>query len=210
MNSVSTDISPPPAFLDIHCHCLGGLDDGPGSLAESVELCRALVEDGVCVVVATPHQLGRYELMNRTAIVRSAVSELNAALKVVGIQLQVLPGADIRIDERIKRFLDDGELTTVGDKGGAVLLELPHEVYVDPAMVIRQLVSEGKMVLMTHPERYPYLQRRPNLVEAMLEEGAMLQLTAGSLIGDFGPAAQAAAWDWLRRGWGGGRRQRCP
>ena len=48
-------------FSDVHCHCLPHLDDGPESLEEALALCRKLVEDRVSTVVATPHQLGRFE-----------------------------------------------------------------------------------------------------------------------------------------------------
>ena len=45
--------------VDVHCHCLPGLDDGPQTLADAISLCRQIVEDGITTVIATPHQLGR-------------------------------------------------------------------------------------------------------------------------------------------------------
>src|SRR5215207_1514833 len=91
--------------VDLHCHCLPGLDDGPASLPEALELCRGMVADGTTVAIATPHQLGRYEGRNEGDAVRRAVDELNRTLAAEGVPLRVLPGGDVRIDERIPRLL---------------------------------------------------------------------------------------------------------
>src|ERR1041385_6611032 len=56
--------------VDLHCHCLPGLDDGPVGMEDSIALCRALVADGTTVAVATPHQLGKYDLSNTGPAIR--------------------------------------------------------------------------------------------------------------------------------------------
>src|SRR3954469_23259507 len=96
--------------VDIHCHCLPCLDDGPDSLVESLSLCRALVADGITTVVATPHQLGRYDLRTSGTEIARAVAALRRSLMVEGIPLRVLPGADVRLDERILRLVADGHV----------------------------------------------------------------------------------------------------
>src|ERR1700723_1863897 len=87
--------------VDIHCHVLPGMDDGPPTPADSVELCRALVRDGITTVIATPHQLGRYEGQNSAADVRTAVSKLQLALAELKVPLHVVPGGDVRVDHRL-------------------------------------------------------------------------------------------------------------
>src|SRR5437016_13632743 len=84
--------------VDMHCHCLPGIDDGPPTMAEAIALCRAVVADGTTTVVATPHQLGAYA-QNGGAAIRSAVAKLQAALDADRIPLRVLAGAEVRIDE---------------------------------------------------------------------------------------------------------------
>jgi hypothetical protein len=66
--------------VDIHCHCLPGLDDGPATMSEALALCEALVADGITTVIATPHQLGRYDRLNSASQVREAVATLCAAI----------------------------------------------------------------------------------------------------------------------------------
>ena len=185
--------------VDVHCHCLPGLDDGPKTPDEALALCRALVADGVTTVVATPHQLGRYDRRNAAPVVRAAVQALRSRLDAAGVPLDVLPGADVRLDERIVPLLTSGEVLTVGG-GNCLLLELPHETYIDPTPMIRLLAARGMRSIVTHPERHEAVRRRPECVTPWLQAGALLQLTAGSLLGTFGRGAEAAAWKWLEAG----------
>src|SRR4051794_13951557 len=78
--------------VDVHCHCLPGVDDGPATIEDSLKLCRALVEDGITVAVATPHQLGRYEGQNSAEQIRQVVTELRTALASENIPLRIEPG----------------------------------------------------------------------------------------------------------------------
>jgi protein-tyrosine phosphatase len=184
-------------FTDVHCHCLPGLDDGPADTLEALSLCRALVADGVRTVVATPHQLGRYEGRNGGQQIRQAVKRLNQALREVEMPLTVLAGADVRIDERIPELLESNEVLAVGDVGRYLLLELPHEVFVDPHALLARLAERGLTAVITHPERHGFLARNPDTVQRWAEYRPCLQITAASFGGGFGPLAQEAAWAFL-------------
>lgn len=186
--------------VDVHCHCLPGLDDGPEFMGESIALCEALVRDGITTVVATPHQLGRYDRENSANCIREAVSELSTALKERRVPIEVLPGGDVRLDERLPRLLDTDEIVTVADAGRHLLLELPHELFVDPTMMIAILRKRRQQAIMTHPERHRYLQGSVKLPRAWVAQGAVLQVTAGSLVGDFGRHAYDHAWRLLDAG----------
>lgn len=190
----------PGRFVDIHCHCLPGLDDGPATMAEAVALCRALAEDGCTTVIATPHQLGRYDGLNAPSLIRKAVSDLNVALVKQDVPLGVVPGADVRADERISALLDAGGLLTLADLRRHLLLELPAEIFLDLRPLIGELADRGITTIISHPERNAYLMRRPDAVRPWLEKGALLQLTAAGLCGDFGPAVEQAAWHYLETG----------
>ncbi|MCD6388095.1 MAG: tyrosine protein phosphatase, partial [Desulfobulbaceae bacterium] len=175
-------------FIDIHCHCLPGLDDGPVNSPEALNLCRALVEEGIKTVVATPHQLGRFDGRNKAAQVRTAVDEWTGQLQEAGIPLTVLPGADVRVDERMLRLLQDDTVLTLADRGKYLLLELPHEAFIDIEPLIRQLADRRISVIISHPERHPVLAARPEIIAKWADLGTSVQITAGSLLGQFGPA----------------------
>src|SRR5205085_7224869 len=81
--------------VDMHCHCLPGIDDGPTTMAEAIALCRAVVADGTTTVVATAHQLGAYA-RNGGGLIRRAAVELQGVLDAEQVPLRVLPGAEVR------------------------------------------------------------------------------------------------------------------
>ncbi|MBM4036918.1 MAG: hypothetical protein FJ290_00260 [Planctomycetes bacterium] len=186
--------------VDMHCHCLPGVDDGPATVGEAIELCNALVADGVTTVIATPHQLGRFDSTLTADDIRHAVVELSAALSARGIPLVVEAGADVRVDERIPALLDAGRLVTLADSGRYLLLELPHDTFINIQPLLAEIVARGVTPVLSHPERNVFLARRPEAMSPWLEGGALLQVTAASLLGHFGPLAEQVAWHWLATG----------
>lgn len=190
--------SGPRGFTDIHCHCLPALDDGPRNMAEALSLCQEMVKDGIRQVVATPHQLGRFDGRYEAESIRRAVAELNKVLRENGTALTVLPGADVRLDERIPQLLKSDAVLTVADARQYLLLELPHEVFIDPQGLLERLREMGMSALITHPERHGFLASNPTYVDRWREYGPCLQITAGSLLGYFGRQSAEAAKTFLR------------
>lgn len=188
-------------FVDMHCHCLPDLDDGPGSVDEALQLCAVLVEDKVRTVVATPHQLGCYEDCTTAQRIRQATQHLNRRLGERGIDLTVLPGAEVRLDERISELLARQRVLTLADAGRHILLELPSEVFIDVEPLLMQLVSEGVDPIIAHPERNRPLLQRLDIVSRWLSRGISLQVTAASLTGNFGLSAERAAASLIAAGW---------
>jgi len=201
-NSVRTDRTVPDVFLphkyvDIHCHCLAGLDDGPATTAEAIALCRAIVNDGIKTVIATPHQLGRFEQTTDAKVIRQAVLAINQQLSENNIGLTIVPGADVRVDERILELLDADKILTLADGGKYLLLELPYEVFIDIEPLLAQLAERGIQTIISHPERYYFLPAHYQKLLKWLDYPVHLQITAASLIGKFGPSPQRIAWDLI-------------
>jgi len=188
-------------YIDIHCHCLPDIDDGPATDAEALALCRELVYDGVANVIATPHQLGRFNDCNEAAEVREKVSALNEELENRSISIAVAPGGDVRVDERICQLLEADKILTLGDGGKYILLELPHEVFIDIEPLLVDLASLDIHAIISHPERHPVLAKAPRAMLKWLEQPAYMQVTSASLLGEFGAPAQQAAWHFLDSGW---------
>ncbi|MHC4564680.1 MAG: tyrosine-protein phosphatase [Planctomycetota bacterium] len=187
-------------FADIHCHCLPGLDDGPATMVESLELCRMLAGQGIAVVVATPHQLGRFDGYNEATTVREVVHRLNGSLRDNGIPLEVVPGGEVRVDERICRLLAADKVLTLSDRGRHILLELPHQVFIDIEPLLVELLSTGIQPIISHAERIAALVAQPEVLFRWLDRSAHLQITASSLLGELGPAVQETAWRFLSSG----------
>ena len=169
-------------------------------MGDALNLCHALVADGVTMVIATPHQLGSYSNENSASRVRAAVAELNEALADHEIPLDIIAGGDVRMDDLLLERLDADEILTLGDRRRYILLELPHDALINPIPLLRALRVRGITAIISHPERHRAIIRRPETVVPWIEAGAYLQLTSGSLVGDFGAGACETAWRLLVAG----------
>jgi protein-tyrosine phosphatase len=189
-------------FTDIHCHCLPGLDDGPGTIDEAIALCQRLATEGITTVVATPHQLGRFNGRNDAKRIRNVTSQLNACLQKTGIRLNVLPGGDVRVDERICRLLEEDHILTVADTGKYILLELlPHQIFIDVEPLLTELAALGVKAIISHPERHSALLQQSKVILRWLDIGAHFQIDACSLLDYSNPVVHRAAWQFLSSGW---------
>ncbi|MCA9119947.1 MAG: hypothetical protein H6822_00715 [Planctomycetaceae bacterium] len=182
-------------FVDIHCHLVPGIDDGAKSWQESLAMARMAVADGISTIVVTPHQLGGYA-HNSGDLVRHRTIELQQELDAHNVPLKVLPGADVRIDNGMIEGLKNGSVLTLGDHRRHVLLELPHEMYFPLEPVLDDLARIGIVGILSHPERNQGLLKQASIVEKLVDYGCLMQVTAGSLTGTFGPSSQEMA-EWM-------------
>ncbi len=186
-------------FVDIHCHLLPGIDDGARDLQESLAMARMAVAEGTRGIVVTPHQLGSYA-HNSGDDIRRRTAELQAELDREHIPLRIAAGADVRIEEGMVEKLLSGEVLTLGDLGRHVLLELPHELYFPLEPLLDELTARGITGILSHPERNHGILRRPDLLPSLVDYGCLMQVTAGSLMGTFGPHSQQLAEGMLAQG----------
>ena len=185
-------MSDPDPLVDIHCHLLPGLDDGPESDDRALAMAQMAAADGIATVVATPHQLGNYP-ENSPQRIRAATARFQALLDKRGIPLRVLPGADVRVEPDLPGKVRSGEVLTLADRGRHVLLELPHEVYLPLDRLIVDLRDAGLVGVLSHPERNRGILRRPEVLRPLVAAGCLVQVTAGSLMGLFGFRVQRLA-----------------
>ncbi len=193
-------MAPDPAFTDIHCHLIPGIDDGAQSWDETLAMARLAADDGTRTIIVTPHQLGAYR-QNHGDLIRDRTVELQQVLDEHGIDLQVLAGGDVRIEDDIVASIVAGEVLTLADRGKHVLLELPHELYFPLEPILNALDRVGLKGILSHPERNAGLMSKPQLLAPLVDHGCLMQVTSGSLVGSFGPASQHMAESMLRQGW---------
>ncbi len=182
----------PEPFVDIHCHLLPGIDDGAADWEQSLAMARLAEADGISTIVATPHQLGNYG-RNDGRTIRTRTAQLQQFLDQHGLHLRVLPGADVRIEPDMIGKIRAGEVLTLADRGRYVLLELPHELYLPLDRLINGLSRAGLVGILSHPERNLGILGNAGLVGPLVDAGCLMQVTAGSLVGMFGPQVQKLA-----------------
>jgi protein-tyrosine phosphatase len=122
-------------------------------------------------------------------------------LKSNSIDLNIIPGGDVRVDERICQLIKADRILTLADGGKYILLELPHEVFIDIEPLLVELSMLGIRAIISHPERHPIIAGQPSVLLRWLAQSALIQVTCASLLGDFGTLAQRMAWYFLTLGW---------
>jgi protein-tyrosine phosphatase len=185
-------------MIDVHHHCLPGVDDGPRTMADSVDLCRMAADEGIETIVATPHVLrGRWKNTSRLEL-QSLLEELRDK---VGATPRILLGSEYFFAHDMADMLS-GESVLPLAGGRYVLVEFASNAI--PPLVREPLYRaqlDGWTPLIAHPERNIVFQAKPELLAALIRMGVKTQVTTGSMTGDFGSAAEAAAIDWLQSGW---------
>lgn len=178
-------------MIDIHCHILPGMDDGPESNLQFLEMAREAVKSGVTSVLATPHHLnGRYE--NSKEKILEQVKKSNEYLKQKDIPLTVYPGQEIRMHRELFNAIKNDEILTINNMGKYLLIEFRSiEVPTYSNEMIYELSLKGITSIIVHPERNKVFNETPQLLFELVEEGALVQLTAGSIVGHFGRKVKA-------------------
>ncbi|MEH7249106.1 CpsB/CapC family capsule biosynthesis tyrosine phosphatase [Neobacillus niacini] len=173
-------------LVDLHCHIIPSVDDGPQKLIECLDMARAAVESGITHLFATPHHLnGRYE--NTKDYILNRVLMLNKDLHNSNISLIVHPGQELRIHRNLFTTLEMNEVLTLDNKGKYLLLELPSgEVPTYTPDIVYELLLKGIIPIIVHPERNKGFIEDSKLLLELVQMGALTQLTSGSIIGHFG------------------------
>jgi protein-tyrosine phosphatase len=186
-------------MIDLHSHILPGLDDGPRTMDDAVGIARAAVADGIRVLAATPHVRDDWPTTPKT--MEGRLAGLRDALAVAGIPLDVRPGGEIAIDRL--DLLEPDELARFGLGGNprALLLEFSYfgwPLTLEPQ--VRELGGRGITVVVAHPERNAEVQGGPERLRAIVDAGALIQVTAASIDGRIGRRPRETAFDLLERG----------
>lgn len=184
-------------MIDTHAHIIPGVDDGARDLSEAVEFAKKAEEEGVDTIFATPHTCdGVYNCAKKEILL--ACSDLTAACEKAGISTRVLPGAEVRVNHDLVQEYDKGNILTLNNADTYLLMELPAMFMTDAiSMMIRQLKDRGITPILAHAERNPMILNKPVLITDFIYNGAVIQVTAGSLMGDFGKYSMKAVRAFL-------------
>jgi protein-tyrosine phosphatase len=180
--------------IDLHSHLLPGVDDGARDLSETVAIARAMAEDGVRAVAATPHV--RYDWPTTPDEMERALAATRAAVDAADVALEVLPGAEIALEELEGLDEDVRARFGLGGNPRLLLLEFPYWAWpLSLSQTIWELRSADVVPVIAHPERNPDVQKDPSRLRDLVDAGAVVQLTAASVDGRLGkrPAACARA-----------------
>lgn len=186
-------------MIDLHCHLLPAIDDGPATLEDALALARAAAAGGTRTMVATPHIDHRWNV--EPTDVAAMVDRMREALAEAHIELDVRAGGEIALSRLAD--LDPGQLNAVRLGGGPyMLLECPHRPTAGTEFhaFVQRLRHRGEWIVLAHPERSPAFQRSPDRLAGLVRDGVLTSITAGSLLGSFGSTVQSFSLRLLREG----------
>jgi protein-tyrosine phosphatase len=186
-------------LVDMHCHLLAGLDDGPRTMETAVDMCAMAYEEGVRLMAATAHQSERWSGVTPDCI-RDATRNLHGALRDQGLPLVVFPCAEVMAQPETPSHWQMGRLLSVADRGQFLLLEMPRGVFVDLLPTARRLRAVGIRPILAHPEREPDFLHEPGMIEDMIEAGCLVQVSSASITDPKTSEDRHSLKSWFRRG----------
>lgn len=174
-------------MIDIHCHILPAVDDGPLLLKSSLAMAAIAAADGITTIIATPHTDGLG--VNRETVA-AGVLYLNGELIRQAIPLNIIAGHELPY-HLIPDLADSHTLAN----SKYVLVELPHTYFPgDSLRTVSGLVDRGLVPIIAHPERNNDILLKPELLRNLVKAGALAQLTAASITGELGTDIQRCAF----------------
>jgi len=189
-------------MIDIHNHLLANIDDGAPDIETAITLAKIAVDDGITHMVCTPHiHFGRYD--NTLATIAAAKQQFESALKENNIALNIATAAEVRFDAEIMTMVTNESLPFIGEWQGknVMLLEFPHgELPFAAENLTSWLLQNNIIPMIAHPERNKAILTTPSKLKPFIQQGCLLQVTAGSVAGAFGQAVQQQAVSLLEQG----------
>ncbi|WP_141431107.1 tyrosine-protein phosphatase [Bacillus sp. 03113] len=172
-------------MIDIHCHILPGVDDGPETKEESIQMAKEAVKSGIRTIIATPHHRNsRFDNLKQE--IKEKVSELNGVLMNEQIPLLILPGQENRIYGELLEDYEKDEILPLSESQ-YLFIELPSDHvpgYTERLLYDIQL--RGLIPIIVHPERNREIMERPEILYQFVKKGTLTQVTAASICGYFG------------------------
>lgn len=176
-------------YIDIHSHILPGLDDGSRSMQQSLEMLRIAEEEGIELIIATPHNMpgkGQPSLKK----VKESAEKLMQEAKREGIQIPILIGTEYYYREEVLETLENEAGIKMNDSE-FVLVEfepMVEKIYFRNAL--RDILATGHRPIVAHVERYAKIMKDKSMLSDLKKMGALIQVNAASVIGDNGRVAK--------------------
>jgi protein-tyrosine phosphatase len=171
-------------LVDIHSHVLYSLDDGARSLEASLGMLHMAADSGTTDLVATPHANLQYKFDESK--IRDRLAELSAAVP----HLRLYSGCDFHLSyDNIQDAIDHPRKYTINQNTYLLVEFSDLLIFRNTSEIFARLQDAGMRPVITHPERNGLLRQRVTEIESWIASGACVQVTAQSLLGEFGRRA---------------------
>lgn len=167
-------------YFDIHSHILPGVDDGAKDMEETRRMLLAAYEEGIRIIVATPHYVAGMDqdLVTQLKDIYEAVAQIAAT---VSEDFQIVLGNELLYNLNLIDALKSGEALTI-DGTRYILVEfMPSAPFREIWEGINHCIFAGYIPILAHTERYKCLRKDYHLVEDLIQSGAYIQLNLSNI-----------------------------
>lgn len=184
-------------MIDMHSHIINGIDDGSKSIEMTINMLKKAEQSGTTDIIATPHFMrGRFEVEYNEVLKK--VEELKGISRENNIDINIYAGQEVYYSRNLLEYYNDKIIGTINNSK-YMLIELPMlEFNIEEVInTIYELQIRGITPIIAHPERYKPFIKKPSMINALIKEGMLFQLNAGSIAGDFGKDVKKTATKYL-------------
>jgi protein-tyrosine phosphatase len=182
-------------MIDIHSHIMPEIDDGARSVEEAVRMAELAAADGIEIMVSTPHM---FNGLSHNPGPDEIVERVNKLQDAVGSTLRIIPGSEVHVSHETAEQAKSHRVIRINTRN-YMLLEFPQlTVPTGVEDLFHKLELQGIRPILVHPERNAEIQGCPSIVTGFIEQGVLVQVTAMSITGEFGPASRECAEVLLR------------
>ena len=185
-------------MIDFHSHIIHGVDDGAKNLNMSLEMLKIAENEGVEYICATPHFITEeFEITHSEYIER--LEKLVLISREENFYIKILSGLEIFMHPNLPKLYKEKKIWGINDSK-YLLIELPMDqfpIYTED--VFYELMLLGAKPILAHPERNLKIMKNHDLIINLINQGVMMQINAGSLLGDYGKNIKKTALEFLKR-----------
>lgn len=182
-------------MIDIHCHILPGLDDGPNQVEESLIMLEKAVEEGINTIVVTPHHNNAFKPSIEQII--KGRDKLQEIIYDKNIPISLILGQEIRIYGELLEDYINGKLFSVKKDSRYLLIEFDSsDVPKYSERLFYDMQCKGLIPIIVHPERNKKILKHPEILYKFIQNGALSQITASSITGQFGKKVQKFSFSY--------------
>ncbi|WP_378950825.1 tyrosine-protein phosphatase [Pelosinus sp. sgz500959] len=184
-------------MFDLHSHIIPGIDDGSKNMETSLTMLQIAIQNGTTDIVATPHVIEGEWLPTWDRILKECAGLQKKAQKA-GIEINIFPGGEVALYLDILKILK-GPGPYCINGGRYMLVELPSsEIPSFTDDFFFTLQTRGITPILAHPERYPELAKKPEILAEWIRTGVLTQMNGTSITGLMGTRVMETAEFFLR------------
>lgn len=185
-------------IVDMHCHILPEIDDGAKNEGEAYQMLRMAYDEGIRVIVATPHHHERRGMCTPGQYKR-ALSKVRKMAKEIDEKFYVMPGMEIYFSQDVLTKLEHKKVQTMGVSDYVLIEFSPNDEFRYIQQALQQVQMKGFHPIVAHIERYDCFHDHVDDVEYLIEMGAYVQVNAGGIVGTSGRTTKRFVKELLER-----------